>query len=71
VNRRDALANAFSEKIDNHGHAVALYFVFLQHLPGASNPQGLFPQWKRVLRETFGQSKSLPVFWGRKAITGE
>ena len=41
MRRLTRLTNAFSKKLENHGHAVALYFMhynFCAYLPAASSP---------------------------------
>ena len=38
MRRFTRLTNAFSKKLDNHIHALALYFMLLQFLPGCIRP---------------------------------
>ena len=40
MRRFTRLTNAFSKKIDNHIHALALYFVSLQFLPHPQDASG-------------------------------
>ncbi len=59
MRRFTRLTNAFSKKVDNHRHAVALHYMYYNFARDSSEPESHSGQWHLAWQIMYGQLRKL------------